>query len=226
MIDVAGISSCKSSSRFLANSVVNTLMPVTLPPGRLRLLTRPNLTGSSPTMNTIGIVLVAAFAAKPRDVSSSSCDHGHSARNQIGGKPSKSIIPTVRPTVFDRNILTLDISSLVQTTSESSDVLRRLPSDLALSPRRPASPAVARSRRSAEWLPRRPECREIPSLHAHLIVTRLHWRCDPTDCPSQDIADPLDYSRWRPLSDSTSTVERCAFPHFTNSRWLAENVRL
>jgi len=71
-------------------------------------------------------VLVAAFAAKPRDVSSSSCDHGHSARNQIGGKPSKSIIFTVRPTVFDRNILTLDISSLVQTTSESSDVLRRL----------------------------------------------------------------------------------------------------
>ena len=48
---------------------------------------------------------------------------------------------------------------------------------------------------------RRRECREIPcALMPTLIVTRLHWRCDPTDCPSQDIADPLGYSRWRPLS--------------------------
>src|SRR5262249_48371069 len=39
------------------------LMPVALPPGRARLATRPNLTGSSPTPNTIGIVEVAALAA-------------------------------------------------------------------------------------------------------------------------------------------------------------------
>jgi hypothetical protein len=39
------------------------LMPVALPPGRLRLAASPCLTGSSPTRNTIGIVAVAAFAA-------------------------------------------------------------------------------------------------------------------------------------------------------------------
>ena len=39
------------------------LMPVALPPGRARLATRPNLTGSSPTPKTIGIVVVAALAA-------------------------------------------------------------------------------------------------------------------------------------------------------------------
>jgi hypothetical protein len=37
--------------------------PVRLPPGRARLATRPSLTGSSPEMNTMGIVVVAALAA-------------------------------------------------------------------------------------------------------------------------------------------------------------------
>jgi hypothetical protein len=32
-------------------------------PGRARLATRPNLTGSSPTLKTIGIVVVADLAA-------------------------------------------------------------------------------------------------------------------------------------------------------------------
>jgi hypothetical protein len=36
--------------------------PVILPPGLLRLATRPNLTGSSPDTKTIGIVFVAALA--------------------------------------------------------------------------------------------------------------------------------------------------------------------
>jgi hypothetical protein len=38
-------------------------MPVILPPGRLRLATRPAWTGSAPITNTIGMVVVAAFAA-------------------------------------------------------------------------------------------------------------------------------------------------------------------
>ena len=36
-----------------------------LPPGRLRLGTRPTATGSVPLEKTIGIVAVAALAAKP-----------------------------------------------------------------------------------------------------------------------------------------------------------------
>src|SRR5262249_46890428 len=42
----------------------NTLTPVALPPGRLRLATRPTLTGSSPVVKTIGTVVVAALAAR------------------------------------------------------------------------------------------------------------------------------------------------------------------
>jgi len=37
--------------------------PVRLPPGRLRLATSPDATGSSPTAKNIGIVVVAALAA-------------------------------------------------------------------------------------------------------------------------------------------------------------------
>jgi hypothetical protein len=38
-------------------------MPVALPPGRLKLATRPAATGSTPTTNTMGIVVVTALAA-------------------------------------------------------------------------------------------------------------------------------------------------------------------
>jgi hypothetical protein len=42
------------------------LTPVTLPPGRLRLATRPSCTGSAPPINTIGMLAVAALAALRR----------------------------------------------------------------------------------------------------------------------------------------------------------------
>ena len=40
------------------------MIPVTLPPGRLRLPTKPALTGSEAVVNTVGIVSVAAIAAR------------------------------------------------------------------------------------------------------------------------------------------------------------------
>jgi hypothetical protein len=46
-----------------SSSVLKKFMPVTFPPGRARLATRPCLTGSSEVVKTIGIVAVAAFAA-------------------------------------------------------------------------------------------------------------------------------------------------------------------
>ena len=53
------------------------LIPVRLPPGRARLATSPSSTGSSPTMKTIGIVVVAALAASA--AAGEECgDHGNS----------------------------------------------------------------------------------------------------------------------------------------------------
>src|SRR5262249_22142034 len=51
-------------SRFASSVPLNTLMPVALPPGRLSPSTSSNLTGSPPTVKTMGIVRVAAFAAR------------------------------------------------------------------------------------------------------------------------------------------------------------------
>ena len=47
---------------FGATSAAKVALPVTLPPGRLRLATSPNATGSLPVKQTIGMVVVAAFA--------------------------------------------------------------------------------------------------------------------------------------------------------------------
>src|SRR5438876_4151762 len=59
----AGSASCSNSSAFGATSTFNWVTPVTLPPGRLRLATRPSRTGSEAISKTIGMVVVAAFAA-------------------------------------------------------------------------------------------------------------------------------------------------------------------
>ena len=59
-----GTSSRRSSSRFGTSSPMTRLTPVRLPPGRERLATSPSLTGSSGTVNTIGMVVVAALAAR------------------------------------------------------------------------------------------------------------------------------------------------------------------
>ena len=60
---IAGTNSRRSSSRFGTTSPRKKLTPVTLPPGRERLATRPSWTGSSGITNTIGMVVVAALAA-------------------------------------------------------------------------------------------------------------------------------------------------------------------
>ena len=63
-----GRNSRKSPSCFAPSSAEMKLTPVTLPPGRLRLATRPSLTGSPPVTKTIGTVVVAALAARAEGV--------------------------------------------------------------------------------------------------------------------------------------------------------------
>src|SRR5262245_38949236 len=65
---VPGRSSRKSPSCFAVSSTDMKLTPVTLPPGRLRLATRPSLIGSPPVTKTIGTVVVAALAASAEGV--------------------------------------------------------------------------------------------------------------------------------------------------------------
>src|SRR3954471_1571535 len=58
-----GFISLSNSTHFAPSTVVNEAIPVTFPPGRLRLATRPKATGSLTEVNTIGIIVVAALAA-------------------------------------------------------------------------------------------------------------------------------------------------------------------
>ena len=58
-----GSASLSISSRFGFNSMPVYVRPVMFPPGRARLLTNPNRIGSVIARNTIGIDVVAFFAA-------------------------------------------------------------------------------------------------------------------------------------------------------------------
>ena len=62
-VAAVGTSSQSSSSCFAISVKDNRLTPITLPPGRLRLATRPSFMGSLPVSKTIGMVRVAALAA-------------------------------------------------------------------------------------------------------------------------------------------------------------------
>src|SRR5262245_42212348 len=109
-------SSCSSSSRFDPSSTPNTVTPVRLPPGRLRLVTSPTSTGSNPIMKTIGIVVVVAFAAGAEGLPIAAITN--MMADQIGRQCWQSIVLVICPAVFDRDVLALDIASLFQTPTE------------------------------------------------------------------------------------------------------------
>jgi len=60
------------------------LIPVILLPGRLRLATKPSLTGSPPVMKTIGIVEVADFAARAENGATTGGNHRDLLADEIG----------------------------------------------------------------------------------------------------------------------------------------------
>jgi len=60
-----GTNSCTSSNCFVVDKPPINVVPVTLPPGRLKLATKPTWTGSTPMTKTTGMVEVAALAASP-----------------------------------------------------------------------------------------------------------------------------------------------------------------
>ena len=85
--------------------MLRTINPVTLPPGRLRLATKPSLIGSKAApARTIGIVEVALFASSA-DLSAPA------ATITAGRKPTRSAASAgkliqliIRPAEFDRHV--------------------------------------------------------------------------------------------------------------------------
>ena len=109
-----GTHSRNNSSRLAPSAPVKKLTPVALPPGRLRLATRPSLTGSS--------ALVKRLGGKSRKTGSGATRHDdrHLTANEIGSERRQSIEPSFRPAVFDGYILPLDKASFFEALAECS----------------------------------------------------------------------------------------------------------
>src|SRR5215468_4588244 len=107
-----GISSRTRSSRFADSASVNKLTPVALRPGRLKLTTMPSCIGS-PAIKTVGISLVALLAASSEGdapvvtITATQVD-------EVGSHLPQSVISTSRPTVFDDDVLTLNVAGFIQ----------------------------------------------------------------------------------------------------------------
>jgi hypothetical protein len=94
-----------------------------LPPGRLKLATSPAFTGSVPLTVTIGIEEVAAFAERAA-TSTAGDDHGDLLAHQVSREHRQSIVLALRPTKFNRHVLTVDITRLVQTFAKAGNSTR------------------------------------------------------------------------------------------------------
>ena len=103
-----GRNSRKSPSCFAASSDELKLTPVTLPPGRLRLATRPSLTGSPPVAKTIGTVVVAALAASAPGVLPTITETCR--RSKVGHETGQPVELVVGVPLLDRDVAALDKS--------------------------------------------------------------------------------------------------------------------
>src|SRR5947199_2014080 len=90
------------------------VIPVALPPGRLRLVTRPSSTGSAPTAKTIGVVEVAALAATAAGVLPGGGDHCHLPLDEVSSQCRQFIILSCCPPELDGNVLTFDKARFLQ----------------------------------------------------------------------------------------------------------------
>ena len=95
-------------------------MPVTLPPGRARLSTRPASTGSIPEpIITMGIVLVAFLAARITRLPSCYHDDINLETHQLGRKLRVPIALPLRISVLDGDVLSFDVATLAQSQPNS-----------------------------------------------------------------------------------------------------------
>lgn len=101
--------------------------PVTLPPGRPRLATRPDRTGSGPLVAmtiTIGIVVVACFAAMAA-VSTAARMTSTLRRTSSIARGRESIEVPLRPSILDQDVLTLNPTELAEPLPECVAQVRR-----------------------------------------------------------------------------------------------------
>ena len=89
-----------------------------LPPGRLRLGTRPTRTGSLTAENTTGMVRVRSFSSERRGGAAGRKQGGHAQVNEFGRQNRQPVVVALRPAKGDHDILPLDESRCTETLPE------------------------------------------------------------------------------------------------------------
>ena len=141
-----GTSWRSNSSRFAPSTPPKKFTPVTLPPGRLRLATRPCLTGSLPLAKTIGTVVVAALAASVAMVLPAITATGR--RIKFGHQSWQPISTTFRRAEFDRDILAFDEACFLQALPRDASEMWRVGACSAET--RPPASRLLRARRERQ----------------------------------------------------------------------------
>src|SRR5262245_947731 len=117
-----GTNSRESSSRLPATSAAWFDDPVTFPPGRARLATKPVPTGSPADANTIGMTDVACFAARTDAVPQVTMTSTFSRTNSAAISARRSLRPSA-PSIFDCDCAALDPTKLAQSLHQRGDPL-------------------------------------------------------------------------------------------------------
>jgi hypothetical protein len=114
----AGNRALNSPSRFAVSSVVMEVTPVTLPPGRLKLVTMPVWTGSAPVWKTIGMLVLAAFAAGTPTAPPLAKITVDPPLNQLCSHRRQSIVLIPRIAELDRNVPAVGEAHFAQPLAE------------------------------------------------------------------------------------------------------------
>src|SRR5262245_31051176 len=115
-----GTTSLSSSRRFSSSSTLSAMKPVMFASGRARLETRPVLMTSPMPPSTIGIVVVARLAAKAAGVPQVTIK-STGQRKQFCGKAGVAFLTALRETIFDDQVLTLDVAKFSQPFAKALD---------------------------------------------------------------------------------------------------------
>ena len=114
-----GTISFRSSTRLLARSGARALMPVTLPPGRARFLTKPTPIGSGASVMTIGIVSVACSGGTDRQLRRrprAMITLGRRASSLA--KTGQTIQAPVGAALFEPDVTSLDVAEVAEPKQE------------------------------------------------------------------------------------------------------------
>src|SRR5262245_38668120 len=121
---VFGLSSRNNSRRFAPSGPASIVAPVILMPGRLRLVTRPDPTGSDPAMKTIRILPVAPFATRVGKSPDRNMN-GDETTDQTDDQRRHALGMPIRPAIFDGHVPALGEPRFRQSLAKRDGKLRR-----------------------------------------------------------------------------------------------------